>query len=263
MRRLLTLPIACLLTNCAMFVWRPAALVPELSWIEGDEFAEILVSYEEKQPLDPLAGTTLKRNYRCEIRRVRMPGRAAKGADIRFSGWCDPASVYAWRDGTLLMRGPEHEFAGSERELVYLPPGKEPRILAKTEPGRVLRAAVPAPDRQWILVLTGDAQAGAYFLRLVDGKRIPIIRQELPEEWIWRKDSSGVFLRYPGGAVFQVGVADGRPEPATKAPAGFTPPTRGGGPVSGTGKRYYFDEASGQFTAEQDASYKSFDDVSL
>lgn len=255
-----------------MLVWRPAALPPELSWIAGNEFAEVRVFYEEKNPWDPLAGTTLKRNYRCEIERVSLlsskpgpPARTNKGSPLRFRGWCDPASVYVWPAGTLVVRGPGDDFAGSDRVLVLLRPDGSERVLARPEDGQIVRSAVPAPDRSALLVLTGSAATGtgaAYFLRLNDGRRIDIeAGGARPEDWIWRRDSSGAVLRYADGRVLAANLVDGRTLPVAEEPVGFTPPTRGGGPVSADGIRYYFDESQGRFVGERDRDYRNFDDI--
>ena len=143
---------------------------------------ELRIHYQERSTLDPLSGTTRKRNYRSrvsllEIEASPAPGIASEKAWFEFSGWILEDSLFrgpGGADSLWFIGGENHDYAGAERSLYFADASGRVRIVALageaasaqaagagSEPGgasaefdrSVLKRAVPSPSGRPLALL--------------------------------------------------------------------------------------------------------------
>lgn len=157
-----------------MFFWRSAAPIRVAVWLDStsagrDRFVELSTGYSEKNSLDPLSGTTRKRDYRTEVSllEVEDPGRkrpvlSKTVAWFEFPGWILEDSVYSRvhsaQPGVWFIGGENDSFAGSERGLFAADAAGRIRsvVLLADDRGAatvVLKRAIPSPSGRLLVLL--------------------------------------------------------------------------------------------------------------
>ncbi|MCR9144010.1 MAG: hypothetical protein NXI24_17315 [bacterium] len=171
-----------------MIFWRPAAPLYSATYYSdsgaqrgGEIFVALRTRYSEKRSLDPLAGTTDKRDYRSELARLEIgatddriawPARAW----IEFSGWILEDSTFRGPGpGVSLwwIGGENDEYGGRERALYFgdaaaqisrvpipVADGQQAQSdttgYAASESRDLLKAAVPSPSGRLMAILEED-----------------------------------------------------------------------------------------------------------
>lgn len=150
-----------------MIFWRPAAPLHSAVWFDSgsaspgrpvvgnsperdarlERFVELTTRYQERSPLDPLSGTTRKRNYRSQVSLLEISSSeiASEKAWFEFSGWVLEDSLFRGPgapDSLWFIGGENHDYAGPERALYFADGAGRVRMVA---PGGQVASANPAP----------------------------------------------------------------------------------------------------------------------
>ena len=250
-----------LLGNCNRLLWRDRTDFPAAAWLDEERLVESALRYEEKLPWDPLAGTTLKRNYRSMVRILKFSGgrpdserRIAESPE--FEGTAENG-LYEFLGAIVLMRR-----VSSAGGMVYvdllswLPPRGEIMQRYRTPlAGATLARLVPSPDRRRLLLVL-ESERGTARVAIVESLDLAhVLSAEglrgTPEveglsDLSWSRDSTRVFLAVPGRIL----EWDGRLplHRALRFPRCFNPPTRYPGHISEEGVSFY--RAGPENTAE-------------
>ena len=136
-----------------MFFWHSAKPAQVAVWYEStrsgaprDRFVALTMSYQEKNSFDPLAGTTVKRDYRTRLRLLDVvPGaggdaKISEGAQTsrwpEFPGWILETSVFRAgpAGGLWFVGGENNHYGGPERALYFLSADGRSRAVQLVRP---------------------------------------------------------------------------------------------------------------------------------
>jgi hypothetical protein len=153
-----------------MIFWKPAAPIHSATWFDtsgggAERFVGLTTRYSEKRSLDPLSGSTDKRDYRSQVALLGVaPGEASEAAVSRtrewfeFAGWILEDSLFRGPGAgeSLWFIGGENDgYAGVDRRLYFADQrGRVSAVSVRAgsaevdddHVGFVLKRAVPSPS---------------------------------------------------------------------------------------------------------------------
>ncbi|TGK01222.1 hypothetical protein EHQ53_09120 [Leptospira langatensis] len=252
--KLLWIALPILLISCSQIRWKPASLAIERGWSEsGKNIVQTEVLYEEKEPWNPLTGTTIKKNYRTKFRiyDLNEPQKIDGDPPIysyEINSWTLPGSVYFHSETNRLfwIQGSNDEYGSVDRfPAVWSPKGFhsfDPKGFLKE--GQTILHFVPSPDGGTAALILGildanlEIQSPTLVLADVNGQSSSldssysefVLKEwnETPEYRIrWSEDSSVLFVRVKD-AVFKAKEKAKKLEQAKEFPRCFFPPSNFG-----------------------------------
>lgn len=249
-----------------MLFWRPGGPDRSIVWMGGVNFAEVRLHYREKAPLDPLSGTTLKRDYRSEVFALEVRGSDVRVAPaFEFPGWIIADSVHAVPGGFVFLGGSNDDFAGAVRAVYGRTNGDARKLYdLPADDAMQIIAAVPSPDGKHVAVLEElrpgiPAPPGTELWRVRVGS---LTTHELKfvsdahashipytDGPVWAENAAGVFVRATDRTV-SLDARSGTVRTGVAEPACWRLRTNSGGPISEDGVSVYYDDASDGYTVE-------------
>ena len=229
--------------NCKVLFWRDASQSMGGAFDGESRFLEATVSYKAKMPLNPLSQNVLSKNFRTQIRELKIENqKAAVGKEIAsFEGWVLNQAAYASAGMLILIRGQSDSLGGYEQRDVLIVQLSDGSVRTAVPAGEPILAAVPSPDGRLLGVIRSpvpDASPGELRIEFYDfsGKKIsaavlPWGTASVPLH-AWSKDSSRLYLAQDAGvkAVEVTGkVSDARSYPRCFMPSRANPDTSAAG----------------------------------
>ncbi len=255
-----------LAAGCRMLFWRSGGPDRSIAWLGGRSFAEVRLHYREKAPLDPLSGTTHKRDYRTEVLALEIRGKNVRSAPaFEFPGWIVADSLYAVRPNAFVFLGGTGDDYGSAARAVYVrerDAAVQLHDLPQDDSMQII-AAVPSPDAKFVAVLEElrpgmDAPPGTDLWRLRIGVLASnklqfandVYVSDIPytDGPVWAPDSGGAYVRAADRTIY----VDARTNRARAAaePRCWQLRTNSGGSVSEDGVSIYYDEAGEEYLVQ-------------
>lgn len=229
---LLSLP-----AGCGLF-WEPRWDYQTASWQGPDVVIEMHSGYEEKKSFDPMAGTTLKRNFQTRLQRVLV------GNGIRFEGVSTPAAGQALEDlytihdwYYFIVRSPSNP---GEHSLVRVSSDMKAQERIDFQGLPPLQKLLPSPDRSKVALLfeeNGNARIHVVKAEQIttQARASKAVSTSGAIQWTWSSDSRELYILTEGSVLAFDGAASRK---AGRFPVCFDPGTSWAGRIGDQGILY-------------------------
>ncbi|BDA79651.1 hypothetical protein LPTSP3_g25810 [Leptospira kobayashii] len=221
-------------------IWKETNLQPEISPSESNDIALLLeVHYEEKDPWNPLNGTTDKKNYFTKADLVEVRSGASKILKTwKIPSWAlaESAFYHKGENTAFILHGKDDEYGTLKQRLTVYPGNKPAFSYPATPENLVIFQASPSPNGKLVALITAESNTNWEFtefqLRILEpssGKvsSLPLsFWTALPVYGVrWATDSGSLYVRTPD-RVYQ--WKDGKLTDAKSFPNCFTRATNFG-----------------------------------
>lgn len=229
--------------GCKVLFWRDASQSMGGAFNGEDRFLEATVSYKARMPLNPLSQNVLSKDFRTQIRELKIENQKASHLrDVTsFDGWVLNQAAFVSGGTLILIRGQSDSLGGYENRDVVLVQLADGSVRTAVPPGEPILAAVPSPDGRFLGVIRSpvpDASPGELRIEFYDfsGKKLsaavlPWGTASVPLH-AWAKDSSRLYLAQDSGvqSVETSGTVREAPSyPRCFLPSRANPDTSAGG----------------------------------
>ncbi|MBE7412957.1 MAG: hypothetical protein L6Q54_03995 [Leptospiraceae bacterium] len=153
-------------SSCSLLFWRNSTMLVEPSWSEtGKSYVTLELLYKEKDPWNPLNGTTRKKNYKSKLRIFKIEEKNSIKqvweSEI-IDSWILPTSVY-YHEKTgriVFFKGSSNNEYGTENGSLYILQigDKNPIPLTENKGSSVIVFAIPSPDGEKLAIGTSKEQ---------------------------------------------------------------------------------------------------------
>ncbi|MDZ4727584.1 MAG: hypothetical protein SH817_15610 [Leptospira sp.] len=229
-----------LLIGCSQMIWKETNLQPEVIATNDPNTAVVVeVHYQEKDPWNPLNGTTDKKNYRTDVLLLKTETKETKVIKKwEIPSWVLANSVFYHSENKslFLLQGRNDEYGTLDQKLTVYFENKPSFSYPVTPENLVIFQISPSPKGDKIALITALSDANWEFsefeLRILDPQSQKVTSHPL-SFWTalplygmrWSNDSSALYIRTPDRILALRGETL---SPTTNFPECFTPSTNYG-----------------------------------
>ncbi|MDF3819269.1 hypothetical protein P3G55_05130 [Leptospira sp. 96542] len=212
MKLFLTMALLPFLIQCSQMIWREASLPEEVSPGSDPKHNLVLsVSYEEKDPWNPLNGTTDKRAYKTKIKLVETQGKLTKEIkewDLPSWALSDGAFYHSQSSTLFVLYGKDDEYGTLNQTLSIFPTNGGAFSYPASPENRIIFQMAPSPNGKLVALITANqkeyGEYAEFELNLIqlptkEINTFPIsFWTALPMYGMrWSEDGSSLYLRTP------------------------------------------------------------------